>query len=315
MGKVVGLTVSNVGILLVLVAVGYFLRASKKLPDNAGKMLSMLSATVFCPAYTLRNMWQNFTMDRIRENGLIVLYGVLFTLIVIGLGLLLARIFGKPGLERRSLSYAFAIPNYGYFGYPVVAGVFGEALKAEMVIFCLPLSIATNSYGYLLFTPNGKLTWKRFFNPLLLSSLIGMILGIAGVPIPEKSFFDSLLSMAGNCMSPVAMLLAGFVLGSFPIGKLLSSFKAYWLSAIRLIGIPALICAGLLLCGAEGKWLLLPTVVFAMPLGLNLVVYPESQGLDSGDNARMCCVSYVLAIVILPLVFAAVKYLCPGIVA
>ena len=138
-------------------------------------------------------------------------------------------------------------------------------------------------------------------NPLTVGVIIGMALGLSGLPMP--GFIEDVLVGAGNCMSPAAMLLAGFVLGAFPLGKLFSGIKSYWLSFIRLVGIPAVFFAGLWLCGARDIWLLMPLTVFAMPLGLNLVVYPESQGIDAGDNARMCCVSYIMAIAVLPLVF------------
>jgi len=49
---------------------------------------------------------------------------------------------------------------------------------------------------------------------------------------------------------------------------------------------------------------MLPLLVAAMPLGLNLVVYPESMGMDASENAKMCCVSYLMAIAVLPVLFA-----------
>ena len=305
--EVAGLTVEKVFMLLMFIAAGYILRKSGKLPDNAGKVLSALSATIFCPAYNIRNLWNNFTVAKIGENALVMGYGLLFTLIAIGVALVLARLLGKPGMERRSLSYAFAIPNYGYFGYPVIEGVFGTEFLSQVLVFIVPLSIATNTYGYLLFTPNGKISWKRIFNPLTVGVLIGMVLGLSGIPMP--GVVDDVLGGAGNCMSPAAMLLAGFVLGAFPIGKLLSSVRSYVLSAIRLVGIPALFFGALWLCGARGIWLLMPLTVFAMPLGLNLVVYPESQGMDASDNARMCCVSYLMAIAVLPPIFGLLSIL------
>lgn len=305
--EVAGLTVEKVFMLLMFIAAGYILRKSGKLPDNAGKVLSALSATIFCPAYNLRNLWNNFTVAKIGENALVMGYGLLFTLIAIGVALVLARLLGKPGMERRSLSYAFAIPNYGYFGYPVIEGVFGTEFLSQVLVFIVPLSIATNTYGYLLFTPNGKISWKRIFNPLTVGVLIGMVLGLSGIPMP--GVVEDVLGGAGDCMSPAAMLLAGFVLGAFPIGKLLSSVRAYVLSAIRLVGIPALFFGALWLCGARGIWLLMPLTVFAMPLGLNLVVYPESQGMDASDNARMCCVSYLMAIAVLPPIFGLLSIL------
>ena len=300
--EVAQLTVAKVAMLLCFVAAGYLLRVSGKLSENAGKILSALSAMIFCPAYNLRNLWMNFTVSKITENALILGYGLLITLLFIGLALLLARVLGKPGLERRSLAYAFSIPNYGYFGYPVIEGVFGSAVLSQVLIFVIPLSIATNTYGYLLFTPNGKITWKRLCNPLILAVVLGIALGLSGIPMP--GFIEDALVGAGNCMSPVAMLLAGFVLGAFPLKKLLAGWRGYWVSAIRLLLIPAVFFAGLWICGLRDIWMLLPMTVAAMPLGLNLVVYPESMGMDASENAKMCCVSYLMAIAVLPVLFA-----------
>ena len=53
----------------------------------------------------------------------------------------------------------------------------------------------------------------------------------------------------------------------------------------------------------------MPLLMLALPLGLNLVVYPESFGYDATDNARMCFVSYLLCLVILPVTFAVINYL------
>ena len=300
--EVAQLTIGKVAMLLCFIVAGFLLRASGELPESAAKNLSVLSATIFCPAYNLRNLWNNFTVAKISENALVMSYGLLITLAAIALAWLFASFFEKPGFARRSLAYAFSIPNYGYFGYPVIEGVFGSQVLTQVLVFVVPLSIATNTYGYLLFTPNGKITWKRLLNPLILAVVIGMALGLLGIPMP--GFIEDVLVGAGNCMSPVAMLLAGFVLGAFPLKKLLAGWRGYWVSAIRLLAIPALFLGALLLCGAKGIWLLLPMVVVAMPLGLNLVVYPESMGMDASDNARMCCVSYLMAIVVLPVVFA-----------
>jgi predicted permease len=42
----------------------------------------------------------------------------------------------------------------------------------------------------------------------------------------------------------------------------------------------------------------------AMPVGMNVVVYPESAGLDSTEGATSCFISYVLALVMLPIIFS-----------
>ena len=208
--EVAGLTVEKVFMLLMFIAAGYILRKSGKLPDNAGKVLSALSATIFCPAYNIRNLWNNFTVAKIGENALVMGYGLLFTLIAIGVALVLARLLGKPGMERRSLSYAFAIPNYGYFGYPVIEGVFGTEFLSQVLVFIVPLSIATNTYGYLLFTPNGKISWKRIFNPLTVGVLIGMVLGLSDALV---ELTGSLAGFSFALREPKLVALSGLIVG------------------------------------------------------------------------------------------------------
>ena len=308
--EVTGLTVEKVFMLLMFIAAGYILRKSGKLPDNAGKVLSALSATIFCPAYNLRNLWNNFTVAKIGENALVMGYGLLFTLIAIGVALVLARLLGKPGMERRSLSYAFAIPNYGYFGYPVIEGVFGSTMLANVMIFLIPLSLTTNSFGYALFVGDKKIPWKKILlSPLFVCLAIGMTLGLTGIKLP--GFLNNALNVAGSCMSPCAMLLAGFMMGKFPLKDLLTGWRPYVYSAIRLIVVPVIFGAVLLLCGMKNQYLMLPLLVAGIPLGLNLVVYPESQGHEkqASENAKLCFVSYILALAVLPCTFAALTYL------
>ena len=306
--EVASLTVGKVAMLLTFIAAGYLLRVTKKLPENAGKILSALTATIFCPAYNLRNLWQNFTVEKIQENSLVMGYGLLFTLISIGVALVLARFLGKPGLERRSLSYAFSIPNYGYFGYPIIEGVFGAEILADVMIFAIPLSIATNTFGYLLFIKDGKFSLKQVLtSPTIMSVFIGLVIGLSGIKLP--ALVMDVLSGAGSCMSSVTMILAGFVLGEYPLRKLMKGLWAYEISDIRLIGIPALFCAVLFLIGIRGEYLLLPLLILSMPLGLNLVVFPESLGEDASENAKLCFVSYILAAFILPITFSVLSWL------
>ena len=60
----------------------------------------------------------------------------------------------------------------------------------------------------------------------------------------------------------------------------------------------------LFLLGIRGMYLALPVMILAMPLGLNLVVFPESMGIDASSNAKMCFVCNLLTICVLPFVFA-----------
>ena len=202
-----------------------------------------------------------------------------------------------------SFNYAFTIPNYGYFGYPVVEGVFGTEVLSQLMIFGLPMSIVCNTYGYLLFVKDRKLTLLEILKmPLILSVILGCALGLSGLELP--GLVNDVLSGAAACMSPASMLLAGFVLGGFPLKDLMKGKLSYAMTAIRLIGMPLLFAGVLWLLGVRGMYLALPVMILSMPLGLNLVVFPESMGVDASRNAKMCFVCNLFTVVVLPFTFA-----------
>lgn len=305
MFEVFQLTFGKVGMLLLFVGIGYFLRWHHDLPDDAGHVLSLLCTLVFSPAYSITNQAKNFTMDVLGEKALLIGYGILFVLVAILLSYGLAGLFSKNKIERNSLVYAFAIPNYGYFGYPVIEGVFGSEVLADVMVFLIPLSLTTSSFGYALFVGEGKVPLKKILlTPMVISLAIGIAIGLSGIVLPH--FLNSALVGLGNCMSPCSMLLAGFVLGKFPLKDLLKGWRPYVYSAIRLILIPVVFGVILLVCNVKGQYLMMPLLVAGIPLGLNLVVYPESQGFEkqASENAKLCFVSYLLALLVLPCTFA-----------
>ena len=156
MSEVFFLTLTGAGTLMLYISIGYFLRRRNHLPAESGKIVSLLCTFLFSPAYSIVNLSKNLTMDVLEEKLAILGYGVLFTAVAYGVGFVLSRFFGKTPQEKRSLIYAFSTPNFGYFGYPVIEVVFGPQVLADVMIFCIPLSVATNSIAYGLFMKGQK---------------------------------------------------------------------------------------------------------------------------------------------------------------
>ena len=163
----------------------------------------------------------------------------------------------------------------------------------------------------MLFQNENRFNIKRLLKtPLIIGLLLGVTLGLTGIKLP--SLVSTALSGAGSCMSPCSMLLAGFMLGKFSLKQLFSGVRPYFLTAIRMLGIPLFFGVIMYLCGIRNLYLFLPLVYLCLPLGLYLVVYPESCGYEkeAGDNAKLCFISYVLALVVLPCIFALLTKLC-----
>ena len=309
--EVFNLTLRKVGVLLIFIAVGYILRRKHTLPDASGHVLSLLCTLVFTPAYSIMNLSKNVRMEVLGEKAVLLGYGAAFAVLVIFTGRVLGKRMGRSPVDKSSLIYAFTFPNYGYFGYPVIEGVFGAEKLGDFIVFAIPLALLCSSYGYVLFQKDKHFSPIRLLHmPIVVGLLIGVALGLTGIRLP--AVVESTLSGAAACMSPCSMLLAGFMLGKFPLKKLFSGIRPYYLSAIRMVGIPTAFGALLYLCGIRGQFLFWPLVFACLPLGLNLVVYPESCGYEkeAGDNAKLCFISYILALAVLPCIFAVLTKIC-----
>ena len=317
-------TLEQTSILLIFIFIGYFLRKKEIINEGGKKVLAGLLVNLFLPCYYIVSLSTNLTIDKINQYLLYFVCGIGLAIAIVFIAMPFARLLGKNKLQRNVLKYSFAFANIGYFGYPVVGVVFGEAVKASMILFCIPQSIVISTYGYQILTqkplenPNDvenalvqKEKWTKhlrfLYAPPFMGLMIGVVIGL--LPINLPTYVVNMLDLAKNCQSPVAMLLTGAVLSSVPLFKLFASIKSYVVGFIRLIVVPVVIGLAFYLLGARGELLVIAVASVALPVGMNVVVYPESAGLDGTEGAKTCFISYVLALGTLPLVFEIIQML------
>ncbi len=315
------LTLEQVALMLIFIFVGYFFRKKNIINDSGKKVLAGLLVNLFMPCYSIASLSQQLSADKIVEYLLFLLAGTAMTFFVIFIALPFAKAFGKTRLQQNILKYAFAFGNIGYFGYPVVGAVFGEPVKALMILFCIPMTIGINTYGWQILTEKEtsdevsiekKKKWTdnlRFLYAVpFIGTMLGLIIGLLPITLPK--FAVNIFDAAGDCQSVTAMLLTGAVLASVPFGKLFTSVKPYIIGVIKLLVFPVIVGAIMVvinLCGVRGETFQtiarLCIIISALPVGMNVVVYPESCGMDATEGAKTCFMSYVLALAALPVVF------------
>jgi predicted permease len=192
-------------------------------------------------------------------------------------------------------------------GNAVVLGIFGEDILFDYMIFTLPLCLYVYSFGTASLIPkkdneNTKFSLKVFLNPICISMLLGAVFGLVKLPLP--SFLITAVSSAGACMSPLAMILTGFIVANFSLKKLLRVKRIYLASILRLIILPLLFVIVLKLIGASESIVMLTLCATAMPLGLNTVVFPAAYDGDTTPGASMALISHVMSIITIPVMFS-----------
>ena len=316
-------------ILIAFILIGYFFRKKNIITDGGRKVLAKLLVNLFAPAYSIISLSSVVNVQDIEKYLIMLLFGVLITFVAIFLAIPFSRALSKDKYHRN----AFAFGNIGYFGYPLVDGIFGAQAKALMILFCVPMCVAIYSYGYHVLTQtpeqaNGLIKKEEnvsfikkisfLYCPPMIGVYVGVALGLlsSGLGFEIPKFLTKLVTPAANCQSAPAMLITGAVLASVPFGKLFTSLRPYLIGLIRLLIYPAIV-GGIFfiihLCGWSGELFsriaFLSILAVSMPVGMNTVVYPESVGIDSTEGAKNCFVSYIMALVTLPIVFSIAQNL------
>lgn len=320
------LTLKVVSLLLVYLAIGFFLGKKKIAGENAGKTLAVLINFVIMPIYNMANLSKNVTVDKISLYIELFLAGSVLMVVSLAVCIPLSRIFFKKGFLRNIYKYLLFTSNIGYFGYPLVESVFGEEMLSMYMIFVLPFSFAIYTYGYLILTDKSeefetypdesaikarrKDMLKRLFSLPIIGTFVGIALGLLPFEMPE--IFYEFLSPAAECMRAIVMILMGLVLSEMSFKTLFTSKKAYLLCLMRLVIYPTVfggIAYALYLSGMSSEIFIFTVCLMALPAGLNVVVCPEAVGLSGKEGAQACFISYLFALVTLPLIFLAVAAL------
>lgn len=289
---------SQVLVLFIFLIIGYVLKKSKKLPDNASNILSVVLVYVFSTCNILKTFSQKFTFDYIKDKYDIIIVSFLILVPLSILAILLARLFGKTKYERAVFSYTFTMPNFGYMGYTVMESLYGLDNLLNMMMFAIPLNIYTYTVGYSTLTKSGfKL--KRLINPVFVCIIIGMIIGLSEITLPKPII--TVLNNSSSSMGPVSMLLAGITIAEFNLLEILKDYRIYITSIIRLLVIPTLLY--LALSPIVSKPILLCALVgYSMPCGLNTIVFPKLINENCKIGAGLAVISNTLSIATIPLI-------------
>lgn len=295
-----GAIFEQVLILITFCLTGFVLCKTKLLNAEHSKPLSVLLVYVFFPCMSFNTFSSQFTVGYLAEKGTLILVSLGILLVMVVLAMIICKFLGGDPYEKNVHHYSMATSNMGYMGYPLVQAVFGAERLLDCMMFGLPLSIYIGTVGYNMLTAGKgkKPLWQKIFTPSLIGILLGCSVGISGIQLPQTVF--DIAKMSSNCVAPVSMLLTGMAISQFSIKTLLSNWKVYIICAVRLLVAPLLSFALVKLCGFE--FALIPAVaLYAMPCGMNTIVYPKLVGKDCNLGAATVLISTTLSMITIPL--------------
>jgi len=305
-------TLSPMLMIFACIVIGFILNKKKLTPSNTVNVLSKLENFVIAPALVFNTFLKYCTAESLKAEYKLIIFAAVLLAIAMGIGTAFCGFFTKDSYTKNIYKYALTFGNFGFMGNFIVPAILGEEMLYHYLLFTLPLNAAVYSWGLVSLIPKGEnhmSPLKRLLNPVMISLLIGAVLGLTGISDVLPLFVSQTASNIGSCMGPIAMILTGFVIADYDFTEMLKNKMVYLATFIRLILLPIIYVAIVYFLKADKTTILLAFFAFGTPLGLNTVVFPAAYGGDTKTGASMAMISHTLCVITIPILYAIISTL------
>lgn len=306
-------TVNRMIFLFIFIGIGFLLGRIKFLPSGSEKILSRLENAVFIPALVFGTFTEKCTPKVLSETKWLLLFSIASLLVAVFLSLIVTRLVTRDAYVRKIYTYGLCFSNFGFMGNAVMEALFPE-IFFEYLVFTLPLWTGIYLWGVpaLLLDSDAAekgtgalkrllLKLRPLVNPMFIAMIAGAAIGLLGIKLPEG--VSSAVGAAGDCMSPVAMLLTGLTVASIDLKKVFNTVSIYVVSILRLVAYPLIAVLIFSFVEIPRTYYICLLCSLAMPLGLNTIVVPGAYGKDTSVAAGMAVISHLMSAVTVPILF------------
>lgn len=295
-------------VLVLLMAVGYFMGARGWMTAAEKKFLSRFIINIAVPANCIVGLLNNLDRDGLVQavpQVSAALLGVGATLL---LSMGLAALLRLPRARWGVFAAMAGLSNTLFIGIPVCTQLFGEVCMPYVMLYYLGNTTFLQSAGILLVErsgdqgrqPGGPVRFLRdiFTKPPILGVLFAIVLLVLGIDLPGPVMrFTGYIS---NTVSPLALIYCGFIV--YEVGlknlRLLPGLPA--MLVMRLAVAPVICWGCCLLFGVEGLARDVFLVESALPVVSQVTVMAGAYGADEEYAATGACLSILGCFVTLP---------------
>ena len=296
--------------MLLLMAIGFLCNKVGLIDEAAAKKLTNLLLKAIQPVYIFMAYQRAFDRGMLR-NFLLCLAMAAFAFLLM---ILIPYLFFPRGSRDREVGLLIsAFPNTGFYGIPLISGIFGSEGVFYLTTMITMFNILLWTYGVLLMSGQRdslKNTVKRLVSPSLVAILAGLVCFSLGLLLPDV--IASPLKKLGDMSSPMAMLISGSVVARANFKEGLRDFMVYKISFLRVLLLPALVALGLFWLPVAPMLIIVVVLAAGFPVGsapLRFCVQYDKNSVLAGEcvalTSVLCCVTAPLIYLFLNLLMGA----------
>ncbi len=287
--------------LFIYMFLGYGLVRGNVLKKEALKHFSNFIFFVCMPSLVISSMVGTTSVNT--ENILtVVIMSFLLYGFLVGMGYVLPRVLKVEKKYIGVYTYMAIFGNVGFVGFPVIAAVLGPDAIFYAAIFNIPFNLLAFTLGVYLITMDtkkqGKIDYKKFLNPGILSTIIGLILFIGGVQLPEVMM--SILGKLGGITTPLSLIVVGGSLVGMRFGQVLKNHIIFIYSFIKLFLLPTLFAFVISAFGVNSDIAAVAVIIVGMPIAANTVILSQEYDGHVLEASEAVFISTLLIIISIP---------------
>lgn len=228
---------NQITIMFILILIGILSYKIKLIDQEGNKRLSDIVLMLVNPLVIFLSYQREF--DKTLLSGLLIslVLGVATHLVAILLGYVALKKKGHEAdiaLERFGIVYS----NCGFIGIPLVNGVIGSEGVFYLTAYLTIFNLAVWTHGML--TVSGKsdrkTLLKALLSPSIIATFIGFLFFLFRIMLPNLVY--EAFSYIGNMNTPLPMLVAGITIAQTDMKKILTKFRIYYITILKLLVIP-----------------------------------------------------------------------------
>jgi hypothetical protein len=207
--------------------------------------------------------WGSFRADAL------AVYAAMQALVFTATYQLLRRLFGRAAMEAWLLAMAAVFVNTLLYIWPISLLIYGEAAVLPVTAIVAWDSAVVFAFFIIstdLMSGRGAgvaaAARRLVRNPVLMAIVLGLVVNLAGLAIPEP--VQTALRFSGAAAAPLTLFALGVILSGH---SLLPGPVVATVSAIKLVAFPALVWLALPLTAPPETWQTLVTLTAAGPSG------------------------------------------------
>ncbi|MBF4695796.1 AEC family transporter [Fusibacter ferrireducens] len=285
--------------MFIMMSVGMIGSVTKLITEEGNKAMTDVLLFIVTPILILVSYQVDFSKDKLQ--GLLLAIGLSFLSHIIAMVIASIGVKKKNNTDYQVERMGTIYSNCGFMGIPLLYALFGAEGVFYVTAYLTVFNLFVWSHAVILMT--GKVDKKGilsvFKSPNIIAIIIGLILFVTGIRVPEL-ILDPLKTIT-LVNTPLAMLVIGATLIQSNLLKMITKSRLYYITFLRLVVVPLFLIIAFKILGLTG---MVPTIILiatACPVASTGTMFALRFDKNSNYAAGLLSISTLMSIMTIPL--------------